>query len=395
MGNALGIQISCDALISGCLNCTFRKAAYLSHLEENLVALQTQLQKLIEARNDVMTRVVNAEQQHMRRLNQVQGWLLRVEAVETEVGDLIRGGSQEIQKLCLGGYCSWSCKSSYKFGRKVNKKLKLVGNLMGESAFEVVAERVPEAPVHERPTEPSIVGLESTFDKVWRCLGAEQVGIIGVYGMGGVGKTTLLTQINNKFLETPNDFDFVIWVVVSKDVQLERIQEQIGERIGLLDSRSSGDKASNIFKILSKKKFLLLLDDVWERIDLTKLGVPFPTARNASKVVFTTRLVDVCNQMEAHKKVRVECLGDAEAWKLFVEKVGEETLDGHPEIPKLAQIVAKECAGLPLALITTGRAMGCKNTPEEWSYAIEMLRRSASEFPVYFQKIIVLLKMNW
>ncbi|KAH9715235.1 putative disease resistance protein [Citrus sinensis] len=307
MGNIFGIQISCDgAICFRCLDCALGKAAYISELEDNLDALLTEMQKLIEAKNDVMTRVVNAEQQQqLRRLNKVQGWLSRVEGAETEIGELITDSTQEIQKLCLGGYCSKNCKSNYKFGKKVAKKLHLVVTLMGEGAFELVAEKVPLAAVDERPVEPTIVGLNSTLEKVWRCLGEERVGIIGLYGMGGVGKTTLLAQINNKFLDTPNDFDVVIWVVVSKDMQLERIQEKIGERIGLLENRSLEERAS--------------------------------------------------------------------------DKVGEETLDSHLDIPKLAHTLAKECGGLPLALITTG--LGCKKSQEEWSYAIEILRRSASELP--------------
>ena len=143
-------------------------------------------------------------------------------------------------------------------------------------------------------------------------------------------------------------------------------------------------------------KFLLLLDDIWERIDLAKVGVPFPaSSRNASKIVFTTRLVDVCGPMEAQKRFKVECLADQDAWELFLKKVGEETLESHPDIPELAQTVAKECSGLPLALITTGRAMSSKKTPEEWSYAIQMLRRSAYEFPGMEKEVFRLLKFSY
>ncbi|EOY20515.1 Uncharacterized protein TCM_046152 [Theobroma cacao] len=50
----------------------------------------------------------------------------------------------------------------------------------------------------------------------------------------------------------------------------------------------------------------------------------------------------------------------------------------HPNIRDLAQEVAKECGGLPLALVTIGCAMACKTTCEEWKYAIEVLRRSSA-----------------
>ncbi|KAJ0007732.1 hypothetical protein Pint_30041 [Pistacia integerrima] len=227
--------------------------------------------------------------------------------------------------------------------------------------------------------------MQSIFDRVWRCLGEKQVGIIGLHGTGGVGKTTLSTQINNNFCNERNDFDVVIWVVASKDHQVEKIQEEIGEKIGLSSElwkkKSLRYKADDLFKILRKKKFVLLLDDIWERVDLKDVGIPHPDPNNGSKIVFTTRSVEVCGHMEAHKHFRVEFLENEEAWNLFQSKVGEDTLNNHPDILELAKIVAKECGGLPLALITIGRAMAFKKTPEEWSYAIQVLKRSASEFP--------------
>lgn len=128
----------------------------------------------------------------------------------------------------------------------------------------------------------------------------------------------------------------------------------------------------------------MFLDDIWDRVDLTKVGVllPLPGHKNtASKVVFTTRSEEVCGFMDARKKFKVACLSDNDAWELFQQKVGQETVDSHPDIPELAQTVTKECGGLPLALITIGRAMACKKTPGEWKYAIQVSRTMASEFP--------------
>ncbi|KAJ0075181.1 hypothetical protein Patl1_34312 [Pistacia atlantica] len=202
MGNIFSVSISGDAIFSPCLNCTVAKTAYIRDLEDNLRDLQAEYQKLIEARNDVTTRVKNAEDQpemKMKRLDKVQGWLSRVEAVGTEVEATVKDSSQEIERLCLGGYCSRNCKSSYKFGKRVAEKLRAVATLKTEGDFKDVAERVLKDSVNEIPIDPKIVGMQSLFDKVWRCLGEDQVGIIGLHGTGGVGKTTLLTQINNNF----------------------------------------------------------------------------------------------------------------------------------------------------------------------------------------------------
>lgn len=145
-------------------------------------------------------------------------------------------------------------------------------------------------------------------------------------------------------------------------------------------NRSIENAARDIYNILSKRKFLLLLDDMWESIDLTKVGVPLSSQKTESKIVFTTCFEEVCGKMEAQKKIKVECLGIEEAWRLFQMKVGEDTLDSHPDIPKLAKTMAKECAGLLLALISVGQATTCKKTPEEWRDAIEMLTISTAEF---------------
>ncbi|GAY66644.1 hypothetical protein CUMW_250430 [Citrus unshiu] len=400
MGNIF--QITCDgALFNRCLDCFLGKAAYIKNLKQNLADLETELGKLIDAKEDVMRRVNTAERHPMmKRLNKVQGWLSRVEAAKSDGDKLITCGSQEIKKLCLGGYCSKNCKSSYEFGKQVARKLGDVKTLMAEEAFEAVAEEVPQPAVDERPTEPTVVGLQSQFEQVCNCLEEESARIVGLYGMGGVGKTTLLTHIHNKFIQSPTNFNYVIWVVASKDLRLENIQETIGEQIGLLNdtwkNKRIEQKAQDIFRILKEKKFLLLLDDLWQRVDLTKVGVPLPGPQNnASKVVFTTRSEEVCGLMGAHTRFKVACLSNIDAWELFRQNVGEETMNSHPDILQLAQTAARECGGLPLALITIGRAMACKKTPEEWSYAIEVLRTSSSQFPGLGNEVYPLLKFSY
>ncbi|KAH9666451.1 putative disease resistance protein [Citrus sinensis] len=361
------------------------QAGYICYLRDNLKDLRRESQKLIEERNDVRIRVIVAEQQQMKRLERVQGWFSRVQDVLYEVDRLTLESNREDAKLCLGGLCTKICKSNYKFGRKVFRTLREVQSLSLEGDFKEVAQPAPVNPVDERPLPTSVVGLQSTFERVWSCVMEDTIGIVGLYGMGGVGKTTLLTQINNKFLVSPNHFDFVIWVVVSKDLQLEKIQECVAEKIGLFNeswsSKNVQEKAQEIFKILSDKKFMLLLDDIWEPVDLAQVGLPIPSPRStSSKVVFTSRDFEVCGQMEAHRSFKVECLAYEDAWELFEEKVGREILVSHPDTPELAEIVAKECGGLPLALITVGRAMASKKTPQEWEHAIEVLRSSSSKF---------------
>ncbi|KAJ4718366.1 Disease resistance protein [Melia azedarach] len=326
MGNICSIQISYDAIFSKCWDCIAGKATYLYKLEENLAKLETAMEELNELRNDVKMRVRNAEEQQLRPLDQVQGWLRRVEAMVNEVNELIADGPEEIEKLCVERCCSRNCMSSLQVREK--------------------------ALVEGRPSEAT-VGLEPMCDKLWSCLVNEET----------------------------------------------KSKAEIGEKIGFSDDRwknkSIDQKAIDIFRVLSRKKFVLLLDDIWERIELTKLGIPHPTRENRSKVIFTTRSEEVCGRMEADKKIKVECLGWEDAWNLFRRKVGEEALNMHWEIPKLAETVAKECGGLPLALITIGRAMACKKTPQEWQHAIMVLKRTASAFSGMGEEVFPLLKFSY
>ncbi|CAK9146167.1 unnamed protein product [Ilex paraguariensis] len=375
MGNLCSVSLSIDNLVSQCSDCTSAQVNYVCKLEDSIGNLRTALEELKEFKNDMKSKIDIAEGPQMKRLNQVQGWLLRVEAMEIEVNELMT-----IASNC----CPKNFYSRHKLGKKIAKKLEDVAALKSKGVFEVLVQRLPSAAVDLRPSDPT-VGTDLIFEKIWSHLEEEHVGIIGLYGLGGVGKTTILTQINNKLANTTHDFDIVIWVVVSQTPDLEWIQNEIGKRIGLYEERwvnkRLDEKAMDIFGVLSKKKFVLLLDDIWKRLDLSKIGIPIPNKENKCKVAFTTRSEEVCCSMEAQKKIEIEGLPWEKAWHLFREKVGEENLNSDPFILKLAQLVAKECRGLPLALITVGRAMACKKTPQEWEYAIQVLNRSAAEFP--------------
>ncbi|KAL6334226.1 hypothetical protein AAG906_007473 [Vitis piasezkii] len=83
--------------------------------------------------------------------------------------------------------------------------------------------------------------------------------------------------------------------------------------------------------------------------------------------------------MKAQKSIEVTCLSSEAAWTLFQKEVGEETLKSHPHIPRLAKIVAEECKGLPLALITLGRAMAGEKDPSNWDKVIQDLSKFPAE----------------
>ncbi|KAG4196761.1 hypothetical protein ERO13_A06G192200v2 [Gossypium hirsutum] len=396
MGNCCSLQIGLENFILRGLDSIAGHANYVCKLQQTLPTLSAALQELRAQRNDLQSQVDLAEQRLLRPFEQVQLWLSKAETMITEAEKLIADGPQQMNNLCLGGCASMNYLSSYKFGKKVAEMLQEIRDHKRDGAFEKVAENQPAASVVVRPEEQPIA-LESTIQKAWSCIVDKDVGIIGLYGLGGVGKTTLLTKLNNKFSTTPNDFEVVIWALVSKDSDVGKIQDRIGGNLGFPDgswkNKHVEQKAVDIYRILSNKRFVVLLDDLWERLDLNQVGIPKPSQENDSKLIFTTRSLEVCGEMGAQKKIKVECLETERAWELFQDNVGDETLNSHPDIPNLAKQVAERCGGLPLALIAIGRAMACKTTVVEWKYAIEMLKRCA--LPKMENEVFPILKFSY
>ncbi|XP_058074713.1 disease resistance protein SUMM2-like [Magnolia sinica] len=379
-------------IVSRLLDPITQRIRYAVKLRVNIDSVKNAMNELIRVRDDVKTKVDIAERQLLVGKSHVKRWLESVAAIEREVNGMEEAYQQ--MRRCLGN-CRPNCWSGYKLSKRAAEKLTDVTELKrtGDS-FDVVAEKPPLDVVEEQPST-SALGMDLMLEKVRGCLMEDSVGVVGIYGMGGVGKTTLLKKINN---ETAHGFNVVIWVVVSKEVNVAKIKKEIGERLGLIreEIRSNDEiRASDIHKSLSKMKFLLLLDDIWQRLDLEMIGIPHPSSQNKSKVVFTTRFEDVCGYMDADKKIKVECLARKEAWDLFREKVGEEAMNSHREILGLAELVAEECCGLPLALITIGRAMASKKTPEEWKYAITALRRAPSEISGMEDEVLFRLKFSY
>ncbi|KAF8392101.1 hypothetical protein HHK36_022443 [Tetracentron sinense] len=373
-------------LITGIIDqlwqCTARGTSYVYDLEENLNSLRSAKDDLSSLRNDVKRRVKIAEDHQMNPRDLVKGWINKVDAMEGEVDVIIQEASQLNSQRCLGGCCPKHYLSSYKVGKKITKKLTAIEQLKREGDFNEVADPRPLALVEVIPIR-SIVGMDSMIENVWRYITEDdQVGIIGIHGKEGLGKTALLTQINNEFQHLgTHDFDVVIWVKVSKESNVWRVQKDIAKRLGikLEDEINDAARARLIFNAMNKKKFVLLLDDIWDGVDFENVGVPRPDIKNKCKVVFTTRSEAVCRHMEAHKNLEVECLRWNEAWELFQKTVGNETLNSHHQIPELAVRVALESNGAPLALINIGRTMAHKKNLHEWKRAIKLLTKSASD----------------
>ncbi|KAH0989023.1 hypothetical protein GBA52_000506 [Prunus armeniaca] len=173
-------------------------------------------------------------------------------------------------------------------------------------------------------------------------------------------------------------FDHVITAKFTQNPDLMKIQGQLSDMLGLqLHGKTELRRAAGLKKkILSGNKTLIILDDIWNASqNLTSIGIPSPIELQGcnSKVLLTTRRLNVCHVMKSHVKVHLDVLSEEDSWNLFTKESGRSFESGP--LYDVARKVAGECAGLPIALITVARALGDKDS-DEWEEAARRLEMS-------------------
>jgi disease resistance protein RPS2 len=348
-----------------------RTFGYVMSCGEYIDALGNQMNELKSKRDDVKRMVDSAERQGMEATSQVKWWLECVAALEDAAARIV----DEYQaRLQLPPDQVPGLKATYHLSKKADETLAEATSLKEKGDFHKVADELVQVRFEEMPSAP-VVGRDALLQGIHACVRNGDVGIVGIYGMAGIGKTALLNKFNNEFLINSPDINVAIYIEVGKEYNLDDIQRIIGDRLGVSwENRTPKERAGVLYRVLSKMNFVLLLDDVWEPLNFRMLGIPVPKHNSISKIILTTRIEDVCDRMDVRRKLKMECLPWAPSWELFREKVGDHIMSATPEIRQQAQALAMKCGGLPLALITVGRAMASKRTAKEWKHAITVLK---------------------
>ncbi|KAK1270524.1 Disease resistance protein [Acorus gramineus] len=208
-----------------------------------------------------------------------------------------------------------------------------------------------------------------TLLRLQKCICDDSVRIIGVWGMPGVGKTTLLENLNNvPALESL--FKIIIFVTVSQKWSPEEVRGKIARRLGLDIERETVETArSMVFEKMKDMKYLLILDDVWEKVNLHQIGVPMNNDNTKGKLVLASRFLGVCQGMNTEEDIGVKPLKRQEAWELFVEKVGEIPSDIEP----VAKDVVDQCGNLPIAILAVGGQLRGKQGIQIWNNKLKEL----------------------
>uniref|UniRef100_A0A6N2KAJ8 BED-type domain-containing protein n=1 Tax=Salix viminalis TaxID=40686 RepID=A0A6N2KAJ8_SALVM len=238
--------------------------------------------------------------------------------------------------------------------------------------------------------------FEKNRNVIWSWLTDDEVSTIGIYGMGGAGKTTMLKHINNELLQSPDISHHVYWVTVSRDFSVPKLQNKIAKRIQLSFSNEEEElehRATELSQELMKKqRWILILDDLWKSFDLHKVGIPAPL--KGCKLLITARSETVCREMDSTNYVRVNPLSNEEAWTLFMEVFGHDR-PLSPQVEQVARDITRECAGLPLGIKTIAGTMKGVDDMHEWSDALEDLKQSKVPQDRVEEEVFRILKFSY
>ncbi|GLT96380.1 hypothetical protein SLE2022_140050 [Rubroshorea leprosula] len=228
-------------------------------------------------------------------------------------------------------------------------------------------------------SEPYVYGRESDkaaiLQKLLNDEGSSSKGfcVVPIYGIGGVGKTTLAQLVYKEV--KPESFELKAWVCVSDQINIPSITRTILEAVGeKSDSNDLNLLQQKLSEVLSNKKFLLVLDDIWnENPSLwDSLQKPFLSGAAGSKIMITTRSEDVVKIMRGKSKAHhLKLLKDEECLSIFAQcALGADNFNVYPSLKEVGEKIVKKCKGLPLAAKVLGGLLCDELDHSAWEHIL-------------------------
>ncbi|KAK2349507.1 putative disease resistance RPP13 protein [Trifolium repens] len=199
--------------------------------------------------------------------------------------------------------------------------------------------------------------------------------ISGILGLGGMGKTTFAKLVyNDNMIE--EHFELKAWVYVSESFDVVGLTKEI---LKTFNSSAEGESNLNLLQLrlqqtLTGKKYLLVLDDIWNgnKESWEKLLLPFNHGSSGSKIIVTTRDKEITYVLKSTKLFNLQQLNKNDCWSLFVIHAFDgKNLDEYPHLERIGKKIVDKCGGLPLGVKTLGQLLRRKFSEHEWSKILE------------------------
>ncbi|KAK6288728.1 hypothetical protein POUND7_000269 [Theobroma cacao] len=334
--------------------------------------------KTLTAKRESVQKEVDAAKSNVEEIKpDVQHWCDKVDKAINEQEKKVKDVEDKAKNKCFFDLCP-NIKSRYQLSKKAEEAAAVVDELSQQGGFDRVGYRnvseVPEAPKNFRAFD----SRKEIFDRVIEALKDSTISMIGVYGTGGVGKTTLVNEVARR-VQKDKLFGSVATATVTQTPEIERIQYQVAERLRLnLNGTKSREERARLSseRLTKEERVLVVLDDIWACLDLQQVGIPLGDQHKGCKILLTTRNRDVLtNEMDVGRIFAIDVLKEKEAWDLFKKMAGDDV--ENPELRSVATEVAKKCEGLPVAIVTVARALRSKEL-YAWKDALAQLQRPST-----------------
>ncbi|KAJ3680041.1 hypothetical protein LUZ60_016319 [Juncus effusus] len=390
-----------------CLNATglpgaiAREVSAFFCIDDNWCLLKLAMEQLEGVESLVSIKVTEGENNLKNCDPRVKRWLNRAKLIpDSSLED-------EYNKLeSCGLFCNCTPDLPYRYylGKKIVKKLESVNKLIDEEKmFTEFCVTPPPITVEQKP-QTKTVGMEPMLTQLHEYFNNKEKSIIGVWGRGGVGKTTLLNAFNNGLKDKHSTaFHVVIAIDVSNSETLDvaSIQRTITERLGIPwnDTVTEVARAKILIEALSRKRFVILLDDVWKKFRLEDVGIPTPTTDNNCKIVLASRDKQVCIEMDAHQSlIGMQLLDETASWELFKSNLCTDALEEmhtNSSVEACAKEITKKCGGLPLALNVVGTSMASLTSSSDWRDAMQDFNADIGHLDGVEDEVFLRLKYSY
>ncbi|KAM0828235.1 hypothetical protein ACQ4PT_067679 [Festuca glaucescens] len=199
-----------------------------------------------------------------------------------------------------------------------------------------------------------------------------KVQLLPIFGMGGLGKTTLAKMVYNDQV-IQQHFQLKMWHCVSDNFDVIALVKSIIElatngRCNLPDSMDLLQK--RLGEVIGQQRFLLVLDDVWNEDerkwedDLKPLLCS--VGASGSAIVVTCRSQKVASVMQTLQPHKLACLNEEDSWELFAQKAFSSGVEEQAELVTIGRRIVKKCRGLPLALKAMSGLLSSYQQVQEW-----------------------------
>ncbi|KAG5550595.1 hypothetical protein RHGRI_015521 [Rhododendron griersonianum] len=351
-----------------------RHLGYLFHYKKNMKNLEVEKNKLQERRGTIERKIDEAKTSGDVIVDDVSDWLKEVDILRQGVETFMDQKTVKENVQCFKFLCP-DFMSRYRLSKEAEKKMGDVRSLSEKANFGTISQPAPPPPELQLPSSGEYVSFDSralVFNKIMEALTDSKVNVIGIYGTGGVGKTTMVEKVGEQ-VKKDGLFDEVVMAVVSQDAKVVKIQGVLADRLNLkLEGETEVGRANKLWNRLNNgKRNLVILDDIWKKLNLREIGIPITDGNKGCKVVLTSRNQHVLKNMGVEIDFPIQVLSDPEAWNLFKKKIN----DVDSQLRDIAYAVCRECRGLPVAILAVGAALKGKSM-YAWKSSLDKLKKS-------------------